>query len=232
MAQREVMRVQAEAVGAQSEVSSMLCGKNWSRQAIELLNESYHLQFPDAVCCGVAPPRVDREIILRTTNSAAVLAFVNFRGERPSYLGVQKGVPSLALCPATPNCISTAEEINDPGHYVPPWTYNPEEGRGRRNPASKEQAMQELIEVVEKTKPDNFTPRIVKRTEDYIYVEYESPLLKFIDDVEFWFPPGGRSLVEYRSASRVGSQDFNINRKRIKALRQALEKKGWKSVGF
>ncbi|KAG6542574.1 hypothetical protein Mapa_016045 [Marchantia paleacea] len=173
-----------------------------------------------------------REIILRTTNSAAVLAFVNFRGERPSYLGVQKGVPSLALCPATPNCISTAEEINDPGHYVPPWTYNPEEGRGRRNPASKEQAMQELIEVVENTKPDNFTPRIVKKTDDYVYVEYESPLLKFIDDVEFWFPPGGRSLVEYRSASRVGSQDFNINRKRIKALRQALEKKGWRSVGF
>ncbi|KAL2623533.1 hypothetical protein R1flu_003738 [Riccia fluitans] len=172
-----------------------------------------------------------REIILRTS-SLAMLAFINFRGERPDYLGVQKSVPSLALCPATPNCISTAEEINDPGHYVPPWTYNPEEGRGKRNPVSKEQAMQELIEVVEKTKPDNFTPRIVKKTDDYLYVEYESPLFKFIDDVEFWFPPGNRSIVEYRSASRVGNQDFNINRKRIKALRQALEKKGWRSVGF
>ena len=34
------------------------------------------------------------------------------------------------------------------GHFVPPWTYNPEEGRGRKKPATKEQAMAELKEVV------------------------------------------------------------------------------------
>ena len=87
--------------------------------------------------------------------------------------------------------------------------------------------------------------------------------IQFIDDVEFWFPPGNRSLVEYRSASRIGKTDFDINRKRIRvfiylsltesipivlltafgvtdiktphslqALRLALEKKGWQSVGF
>lgn len=30
---------------------------------------------------------------------------------------------------------------------------------------------------------------------------------QFIDDVEFYFPKGERSLVEYRSASRFGSND-------------------------
>ena len=35
-----------------------------------------------------------------------------------------------------------------------------------------------------------------------------------------------------RSASRVGSRDGNANRKRIKALRLELQKKGWKSVGY
>lgn len=37
-----------------------------------------------------------------------------------------------------------------------------------------------------------------------------------MDDVEFWFPPGKKSIVEYRSASRIGNFDFDINRKRIK----------------
>ncbi len=30
---------------------------------------------------------------------------------------------------------------------------------------------------VKKLKPDNFTPKIIKQTNDYLYVEYESPLL-------------------------------------------------------
>jgi uncharacterized protein (DUF1499 family) len=34
------------------------------------------------------------------------------------------------------------------------------------------------------------------------------------------------------SASRIGESDGNINRKRIKALRQALEKKGWATTGY
>ncbi|RZB75744.1 hypothetical protein D0Y65_034298 [Glycine soja] len=45
----------------------------------------------------------------------------------------------------------------------------------------------------------------------------------------FWFPPGKGSTVKYRSASRLGNFDFDVNRKRIKALRQELEKKGWTS---
>lgn len=39
----------------------------------------------------------------------------------------------------------------------PPWpprTYNPQDGRGSRKPASQDQAMKELVEVVEKLQPD------------------------------------------------------------------------------
>lgn len=39
---------------------------------------------------------------------------------------------------------------------------------------------------------------------------------QLVDDVEFWFPPGNDSIVEYRSASRLGNFDFDYNRKRIK----------------
>ena len=139
---------------------------------------------------------------------------------------------TLGLCPRTPNCISTAEEANDPGHYVPPWTYAPEEGRRRKNPPTQAQAMAELVEVVQSTKPDGFTPTIEKQTEEYLYVTYESPLFGFVDDVEFYFPAGEGYRVEYRSASRLGQSDGDVNRKRIKALREALQKKGWRSIGF
>lgn len=50
--------------------------------------------------------------------------------------------------------------------------------------------------------------------------------------MEFFIPDPEKPLVEYRSASRVGESDFDINRKRIKELRIQLQKKGWKSVGF
>jgi len=35
--------------------------------------------------------------------------------------------------------------------------------------------MRELVEAVTKLKPDGFTPTIVKQTDDYVYVEYQSP---------------------------------------------------------
>ncbi|KAK0580616.1 hypothetical protein LWI29_004174 [Acer saccharum] len=166
-----------------------------------------------------------REIILRSSEVAVIGAIFNLSGKKPEYLGVQKNQPALALCPATKNCISTAENISDLTHYAPPWNYN----RGRKNPVSKEVAMEELLQVVKSTKPDKFTPRIVETKDDYVHVEYESPILGLVDDVEFWFPPGKDSIVEYRSASRLGNFDFDVNKKRIKALRLVLEKKGWAS---
>ncbi|XP_057523448.1 uncharacterized protein LOC130803264 isoform X1 [Amaranthus tricolor] len=170
-----------------------------------------------------------RELILRSSELATLGAIFHFSGTKPSYLGVQKSPPSLALCPATNNCISTSESTSDLNHYAPPWNYNPEGGRGSKNPVSKEVAMQELLEVIKSTKPDKFTPKIMEKKDDYVRVEYESPIMGFVDDVEFWFPPGKKSILEYRSASRFGSFDFDVNRKRIKVLRQELEKKGWAS---
>ncbi|KAF3626337.1 F-box/LRR-repeat protein [Capsicum annuum] len=147
-------------------------------------------------------------------------------GKKPNYLGVQKNPFGLALCPATDNCISTSENISDATHYAPPWNYNPE---GKRGNISREKAMAELLQVVKSTKPDKSSPKIVEKTADYVRVEYESPILGLVDDVEFWFPPGKKTIVQYRAASRLGNYDFDANRKRIKALRMQLEKKGWAS---
>lgn len=90
--------------------------------------------------------------------------------------------------------------------------------------------MEELLDVIRSTKPEKFTPKIVERDDDYVHVEYQSPILGLVDDVEFWFRPGNNTIVEYRSASRLGNFDFDYNRKRIKILRLELEKKGWASA--
>lgn len=182
------------------------------------------------------PEKSRRELVLNSVNIAVIGALFNIgAAPRPSGLGVQSyggGIKTLALCPPSPNCISTAEEANDMTHYVPSWNYNPQDGRALKNPATQEQAMAELVDVVKSLKPDKFTPKIVQQTADYLYVEYESPTFGFIDDVEFFFPSDRKNTVEYRSASRIGESDGDINRKRIKAIRKALEKKGWESTGL
>lgn len=91
-----------------------------------------------------------------------------------------------------------------------------------------------MLAQVSTIKPDNFTPTIIKQTDDYLYAEFQSQVFGFIDDVEFWFPSNKQkeAILEYRSASRTGEKDGDVNRKRIKAIRLELEKKGWKSIGF
>jgi hypothetical protein len=37
-------------------------------------------------------------------------------------------------------------------------------------------------------------------------------LLPLLPLLQFYFPPGDKSVVEYRSASRIGESDGNINR--------------------
>ncbi|KAL6638632.1 hypothetical protein ACP70R_023743 [Stipagrostis hirtigluma subsp. patula] len=161
-------------------------------------------------------PRVGRrDFLLRSSELATLAAIFHFGGTKPSYLGVQKNPPSLALCPATNNCVSTSEDISDSNHYAPPWNYNPKDGR-RGKPISKEEAMKELIEVVTKTKPDNFTPRVVDKTDDYVRVEYESPIFGFVDDVEFWFPPGNKPIVQYRAEIGIGKEGLGFRKQLLK----------------
>jgi FKBP-type peptidyl-prolyl cis-trans isomerase FkpA len=63
--------------------------------------------------------------------------------------------------------------------------------------------------------------RVVKREPGYLYAEFETRWLKFVDDVEFLLDePAG--VIHVRSASRLGRKDFGVNRKRIEALREAL----------
>jgi uncharacterized protein (DUF1499 family) len=62
---------------------------------------------------------------------------------------------------------------------------------------------------------------VVKSEPDYLYAQYTTPLMKYVDDVEFWFDPAN-AVVQVGSASRIGKSDLGANRKRVEALRAAL----------
>lgn len=59
---------------------------------------------------------------------------------------------------------------------------------------------------------------VVTQQPDYLYARARTPWLRFVDDLEFWFDPAA-GVIELRSASRLGSRDFGVNRQRIEAIR-------------
>jgi uncharacterized protein (DUF1499 family) len=63
--------------------------------------------------------------------------------------------------------------------------------------------------------------RLVERRPDYLYAQFTTPLMRFVDDTEFWFDPAAK-VVQVRSASRVGRGDLGANRARIEVIRTRL----------
>ncbi len=63
--------------------------------------------------------------------------------------------------------------------------------------------------------------RVVTREPDYLYAQFTTPLLQFVDDVEFWFDPAAK-VIHVRSASRIGRGDLGENRRRVEAVRLRL----------
>jgi len=120
-------------------------------------------------------------------------------GKRPADLGVRNG--SLKAAPSSPNAVSS--QATD-AHQIAPLAVK----------GSQEQAMKALKAIVEGTP----NARIAEAKPDYLYAEYASSLLGFVDDVEFYFPPNAK-VIHVRSASRLGYSDLGVNRKRIEAIR-------------
>ena len=64
--------------------------------------------------------------------------------------------------------------------------------------------------------------KMVKSEPGYLYAQFTTQLMKYVDDVEFWFDPAANA-IQVRSASRVGRGDLGVNRKRIEAVRAVLD---------
>ncbi|MBD0303646.1 MAG: DUF1499 domain-containing protein [Tolypothrix sp. T3-bin4] len=126
-----------------------------------------------------------------------------FAGKRPNNLGVNNG--KLAPCPNSPNCVSS--QSSDVGHSIAPLTYS----------STPEQAIAKLKSVIESLP----RTKIITESNDYLYAEFKSALMGFVDDVEFYLDPKA-NVIQVRSASRLGQSDLGVNRKRIETIRAKL----------
>ncbi len=119
---------------------------------------------------------------------------------------VKAGVPALAACPDTPNCVSS--QATDSAHAIAPLYYG-------ANAADAMQRLRAIVSGMPRT-------RIVAAADDYLHVEFTSAILRFVDDVEFRVDASQR-VIHVRSASRVGRYDFGVNRRRVEAVRRAFD---------
>ena len=133
------------------------------------------------------------------------------RGREPIDLGVRDGrfkPPSL-----TPNSVSSQANL---------YPTHPQNAYASIQPlkfsGDADQAMQRLAELL------RATPRmaVIAQEPEYLYVQSTTALLKFTDDIEFALDREAH-LIQFRSASRMGRKDFNVNRTRIETIRAQFE---------
>jgi len=145
--------------------------------------------------------------------AALILAgarFGLFAGLPPNDLGIHAGrlkPPSL-----TRNSVSSQADL---------YPNNPQRDYARIAPlplrnGDANTSMRTLADVLAKM-PDI---QIVTQQADYIYAEARTPWLQFVDDLEFWLDPKN-GVIQLRSASRMGREDFGVNRQRMERIRAA-----------
>jgi len=133
-----------------------------------------------------------------------------FKGLTPTDLGVRSG--KLKLPTDTDNSVSSQAALypDHPRHLAAQIAPLPLRGDGPATIARIESIVKAMSGA-----------KIVKSEADYLYAQYTTPLMKFVDDVEFWHDPVAQ-VIQVRSASRIGESDLGVNRKRIEAVRAAL----------
>lgn len=118
-------------------------------------------------------------------------------GEPPQNIGIQEG--KLTPCPDSPNCVSSFE--SDEIHGIAPLAGN----------------LDQIGNVLRGLDEAN----IVSASDNYLYAEFTSSLMGYVDDVEFMYNESA-GVTHVRSASRLGHSDLGANRDRIEAIRSAL----------
>jgi uncharacterized protein (DUF1499 family) len=121
-----------------------------------------------------------------------------FSWKRPDNLGVTDG--RLAPCKRTPNCVSSQANPADLEHYIAPI---------HGDMAAAREALTAMPRAT-----------LVDVKADYLYAEFRSRLLRYVDDVELYFDG---QVIHVRSSSRLGRRDFGVNRKRVEALRRLIQ---------
>jgi uncharacterized protein (DUF1499 family) len=129
-----------------------------------------------------------------------------FSGSRPEGLGFVNGkfkVPSWK-----PNTVSSTIEKSDDKHYIAPIAV-----------AGDADATWNKLQAVVKAQKG---ATVVDTKSNYLYAEFKTPGMGFVDDVEFALDKSA-NVIHVRSGSRLGVRDFGVNRNRIETIRGLLK---------
>jgi uncharacterized protein (DUF1499 family) len=129
-----------------------------------------------------------------------------FSGKRPDNLGVKEG--RLASCGRRLNCVSSQADPGDAQRYVAPIPFK---GSAVDALAAARRAVESMRRAT-----------VVRHEGNYLHAEFRSRLMGYVDDVEFTYDDKA-GMLHLRSASRLGRRDFEVNRKRVEALRARIE---------
>ncbi|MGK0290850.1 MAG: hypothetical protein ACI86H_002313 [bacterium] len=130
-----------------------------------------------------------------------LMSLLNCSGEPPKNLGVTK--EKLAVCPNKPNCVSS--QATSKKHLI----------KGFPLKASAKESIQAIKKIIKGMKRTT----IVQEKDNYLYAEFQSALMGYVDDIEFYADETGK-IMHVRSASRLGKSDLGANRKRVEAIRK------------
>ncbi len=129
-----------------------------------------------------------------------------FSGTRPDGLGYVDGhfkPPSWK-----PNCVSSTIEKSD-SHYIAPITFS-------GDAAVAWTKLSAIVKAQERT-------RVISEKPDYLYAEFETKLMGYVDDVEFALD-AKNNAIQVRSSSRLGISDRGVNRARIERIRSEFSR--------
>jgi uncharacterized protein (DUF1499 family) len=133
-----------------------------------------------------------------------------FSGRAPSNLGARDG--KLKPPSKTPNSVNSQADL---------WVQHPMQDYSRIVPLAVKGTGPATIAQIRRIAEALPGAKVIEARDDYLYLQFTTRWMKFVDDAEFWFDPAN-NVVQLRSASRVGRKDFGVNRARIESIRQAL----------
>ncbi len=118
-------------------------------------------------------------------------------------LGLLNG--QLRVCPATLNCVCSEQgsSVIEPLSYI----------------TQADVAWDRVKQIIVTT-----GGKIITEQAGYLHAQYETPLMRYIDDVELRLDVS-QQRIHIRSASRVGYSDLGANQKRVSLIRMAFNKK-------
>jgi uncharacterized protein (DUF1499 family) len=134
------------------------------------------------------------------------------KGRPPANLGVRDG--RLKPPSRTPNSVSSQAQLHDASRYLVDYA--------RIEPLRYAGDGAAALARIKRILDESAGAKVIESKPDYLYAQFTSRWLKFVDDVEFWLSPSG-GVIHLRSASRIGRKDFGANRARIEAIRARFD---------